>query len=337
MSDAKINCLIRMNYSRISVPLSWVATNIDQPFTNFGDGLSAIVVSVMSGFPARHADFDDNIERMVAIGTIGHEQKNGLVHFWGTGVDATRNAVDQTNGFFASPDTQYQVHATRGPLSAKTLRDAGIDAPAIYGDPGWLMPRIWPLHEVEKTHDLGIILHISELSEETLYAEPADDIIRYKIPAKLRSRIKIINTFSEADPESVKNKVAEIVACRRIISTSLHGLVIAETYGIPCSWFSPISDEGGGKFDISDITAEIDHRIADFYAGLGRSTVNAYRNKITSPSDWNAIMDFIDRTWVAVSNYDESSLINAFPLPLSVQPGARRWAVAPGLLESIKL
>jgi pyruvyltransferase len=38
-----------------------------------------------------------------------------------------------------------------------------------------------------------------------------------------------------------------IMSCRRIISSALHGLVIADAYGIPSAWLSSDSGAGGSR------------------------------------------------------------------------------------------
>lgn len=230
--DVQTDRLLRMNRERLRAPLSWVATTPEQPYTNFGDGLSAIMVSSLAGMPVVRANFDEDSERIVAVGTIGHGQKNGKLHFWGTGVDALRNPVTGDAPYSKPPNTEFNVYATRGPNSAATFRNAGIDAPDIFGDPVWLLPRIWPLDDVEKTHDLGVILHISELTEQGPGVGHRPEYGRYDIPEEWAGKVKIINTYCDATPDAMRAKVAEIVSCRRIVSTSLHGLVISETYGI---------------------------------------------------------------------------------------------------------
>ncbi|WP_230461234.1 polysaccharide pyruvyl transferase family protein [Sphingobium sp. CAP-1] len=336
-TSSEIDRLLRMNRDRLRVPLSWVATTPEQPYTNFGDGLSAVMVSSLAGMPVVRANFDEDRERIVAVGTIGHGQKNGILHFWGTGVDALRNPITGDAPYFKPPNTEFNVYATRGPKSAETFRKAGIDAPEVYGDPVWLLPRIWPLDEVEKTHDLGVILHISELTDQRPGVGPREEYPRYEIPEEWSKKVKIINTYCDATPEAMRAKVAEIVSCRRIVSTSLHGLVISETYGIPCAWFATYGqgDGEGAQLEIDDPESKIDHRIADFYSGIGRTTINAYLRDRKFRSDWNSIIRFIDRRWRPVEGYDGDALLRAFPLPLAVDPNAMRWNVDPAIWADI--
>lgn len=330
-----LSTLLRMNADRISIPLSWAATTRETPHANLGDTLSALIVAGMAGVTVRRAGFDQPIERMVAVGTIGHNQRNGVLHFWGTGVDAERNPVDPlVRGYVRPADTDFNVHALRGPNSARTLRAAGIEVPDIFGDPVWMLPRFWPMKEVEKTHDLGVILHITELEERTPEASAKLSLRRYHVPDAFKDRIRLINTHCPPTAEAMRAKVAEIVSCRAIVSTSLHGLVIAETYGIPCAWFATYGDGEGRMLDLGNPQHQIDHRMRDFYSGVGRTTLSSYCLDRSKPTDWGAVLSWVHGKWRPLS-YDDRPLIRAFPLPLAVSPDEMNWPLPAEIVDRI--
>lgn len=327
--------LLRMNADRISIPLSWAATTRETPHANLGDTLSALMVAGMAGVTVRRAGFDQPIERMVAVGTIGHNQRNGILHFWGTGVDAERNPVDPlVRGYVRPADTQFHIHALRGPNSARTLRAAGMEVPDIFGDPVWMLPRFWPMKEVEKTHDLGVILHITELDDRTPEATAKASLRRYGVPEAFKGRIRLINTHCPPTVEAMRAKVAEIVSCRAIVSTSLHGLVIAETYGIPCAWFATYGDGEGRMLDLGNPQHQIDHRMRDFYSGVGRTTLSSYCLDRSKPTDWAAVLSWVHGKWRPLS-YDDRPLIRAFPLPLAVSPDDMNWPLPAEIVDRI--
>lgn len=327
--------LLRMNAERISIPLSWAATTRESPHANLGDTLSALVVAGMAGVTVRRAGFDQPIERMVGVGTIGHNQRNGILHFWGTGVDAERNPVDPlVRGYVRPADTEFHIHALRGPNSARTLRAAGMDVPDIFGDPVWMLPRFWPMKDVEKTHDLGVILHITELEDRTPEAGVKPTLRRYGIPDDFKGRIRLINTHCAPTPEGMKAKVAEIVSCRAIVSTSLHGLVISETYGIPCAWFATYGDGEGRMLDLGNPQHQIDHRMRDFYSGVGRTTLSSYCLDRSQATDWGAVLSWVHGKWRPLS-YDDRPLIRAFPLPLAVSPDEMNWPLPAEIVDRI--
>jgi hypothetical protein len=327
--------LTRMNQDNLRVPLAWVATTETQPNTNFGDGLSAVMVSALADIPVERANFDQPSERIVAVGTIGHNLINGVVHFWGTGVDASRNPLGQTGPYRHPANTEIHVHALRGPESAATLRSAGISAPEIYGDPVILLPRLWPLADVEKTAELGVIVHISELEAQTPAAAVKDLYARYHIPESERGSIRIINTFCAPTPEAMQAKVREIVSCKRIASTSLHGLVIAEAYGVPCVWFATYGEGAGTMLRLNDLHTKVDHRIRDFYRGVRIDTLSAYCQDRKLPTDWQALQNYIDASATPLTGYDPLPLIEAFPLPRRADAAEARWKLRDDLFAPV--
>jgi hypothetical protein len=322
----KQDLLSRLVADHGGVPLSWVASTQGTPYANLGDALSAVVVAALAGVPVRHAHFDKACERLVGVGTIGHAQKNGTLHVWGTGFDATRNAVQPDLGhFIAPPDTAFHVHATRGPRSAGLLREAGLTSgPCAHGDPVWLLPRIWPMADVAKTTDIGVIVHITELDALRPDAPLRAAYRRYDIPETLSGSIRVINTLTEPSLEALKAKVAEIASCRMILSTSLHGLVIAETYGIPCAWFSTEGRGTGTRLDLANDSVKIDHRMRDFYLGAGASHLPTFAQDRQDPTDWQAAADFVMANWAPLE-LDAADLVQSFPLPLAPRDAKGQW------------
>ncbi len=313
--------------------LSWVWTTNTHPDCNLGDALSAVVVAAICQLPIERAAFGAKVERLAAVGTIGHALHSGKVHLWGTGFDVQRDQTGALNGYKVPEDTELAIHAVRGRRTAEALRKRGLDVPENYGDPVWFLPKIFP-HPSEKTHDLGVIVHISELERPTAESVVRATIERYRLPEEFASRIRIINTYTPATIEGLQGKVDEITSCRRILSTSLHGLVIAEAYGIPCAWFSGHK----GKSGLLPIDGEnpIDHRMKDFYSGVDRDCVLSYLQPFNRETDWSATMRFIDDHWRPVS-YTGERLFSAFPLKPQVRLSDEKWSIPPGLLEQIPL
>jgi polysaccharide pyruvyl transferase WcaK-like protein len=329
----KEELLSRLVAEHGGVPLSWAATSESSPFANLGDALSAVVVAALAGVEVRHAHFDSPIERLVAVGTIGHAQRNGRPHVWGTGFDASPPGQSH----YAAPrDTAFEIHATRGPRSAELLRSAGItSAPLAYGDPVGLLPRIWPMDHVCKSHDIGVVVHLSELDRQHPETGVRPAYRRYVIPHELTGNIRIINTLAPPTLEGLKAKVAEIAACRAILSTSLHGLVIAEAYGIPCAWFGLKGAGEGRMLPLADNDVPIDHRMRDFYLGAGASHLPAFCLDRDRATDWTATNDFVTANWNALS-CDGAEFIDAFPLPVAAKDSRGLWTVTPSAAERLR-
>ena len=323
--DPRIQTLLRLNRERISVPLSWVATTNEHPYANLGDALSAVIVSAIAGYPARRVGFDNPSERMVAVGTIGHAQKNGTLHFWGAGLDATLNPVDRSlNRYTRPPNTEFLIHAVRGRQTANVLREQGITVPDVFGDPVWFLPRVMPMGHVRKTHELGVVLHISELESADPQATVKQIFQRYSIPASLAGSVRLINTYTAPNFNAFEAKVEEIASCRRIVSTSLHGMVIAEAYGIPCGWFGTY-EAGRMILNAADAEQKIDHRIRDFYSGAGKPGIVAFCQDRGRETPWEDVMAWIDEAWQPLS-YDGRALFDSFPLPQAVSFADAVWS-----------
>ena len=88
---------------------------------------------------------------------------------------------------------------------------AGYDCPEIYGDPAILMPLIYQPQSTNKKYPVSVIHHISQKDEK---------------------REENINYIDVATTD-YKKVIDEIVKSEKIISSSLHGIILAETYGVP--------------------------------------------------------------------------------------------------------
>ncbi|MDO7836017.1 polysaccharide pyruvyl transferase family protein [Sphingobium sp. HBC34] len=325
--DKTLNELQQVVDQEGAIPLSWAGATTDMDYLNWGDALSPVMVALMSGLPIRRVPTKSQSVRLGAVGTIGHGFDNGTIFFWGTGSSQWKNPsapVADRVPFQFSAGTKVHVTATRGRMS-KRLLGGGPDTP--YGDPVWLLPRFYK-PEVKKTHELGVILHLSELDGRALDAGAAESVIRARVPESLRSSIRIINTLTRIDAEGLKDKTDEILSCKRIVSTSLHGMVVAESYGIPCLYFAPRGTEPGHGFRVEPLNADwLDLRLRDLYTGIGRTRLPLYAQPRDQESDWDDVMKEIDLRWKPVT-IDEQALMDAFPVKgerVVAEPGKTIW------------
>ncbi|RAI58060.1 polysaccharide pyruvyl transferase family protein [Roseicella frigidaeris] len=310
------------------VPLTW-ARVVSRGIANLGDVASPVVVGAISGCASIHTPHASHGTRLAAIGTIGQDAKWGTVHFWGTGVDAKiRSFGNRSAGFAAAPHTRYIVHATRGPNSRRTLLQAGIPAPPIYGDGAWFLPRIIARPSRPPTHELGVIVHISELDKIALDART--DHPRYR--GGEADGVKIISTLHEASWAGFHGKLVEILSCRRIVSVSLHGLIIAETYGIPCLPF-PFTGQGEIRSDLE--AGEVDHRFADFYRGAGRSHLPGIAQQRHETTRWDQVIRSVNRLWSPLAPPRLDSFFEAFPLAQKVGFDQAQWPLPEALLTQL--
>ena len=182
---------------------------------NLGDVLTPVILQGL-GFRVKHAPRDQ--AQLLAIGSI---IRFARAHHtvWGSGAMWAKDKP--------SPGARYL--AVRGPLTREVVLRAGGDCPEIYGDPALLLPLIHDI-PVEQTHEVAIVPH---------YVDEKGVRARYR-------NWHIISPLN-ANPLVVVDRIR---ACKAIVSSSLHGIIVAHAYGIPAAWvrFSNLLDGDDIKF-----------------------------------------------------------------------------------------
>lgn len=317
------------HYDHDPVPLSW-ARGAAQPHTyvNVGDALSPYLVSMVSGRRVVHTAFTSDRRRMGAIGTVGQNFENGEVDIWGTGCSPWLNPLHKNlrRPYEPPAATGITVHATRGPMSAALL---GGQGPTPFGDPAVLLPRFYA-PTPPKTCELGVVLHLSELQDRSFSANPKPKLARYDIPAELSDDVRLITMVAPDTIDGVKGKIDELLACKRIVSTSLHGVALAIAYGIPAFYLG--SDKGADGLADTDLSeSEIDRvnaRFIDLYGGYGETRMIYYRQRRTRTTDWPALIRALDDHAPQLS-LDTDALIAACPAgaaPIAAVPDDEIWS-----------
>lgn len=178
-------------------------------FINFGDYLSVVLVERIVEQPIQiyRKGIHAGQKKLLAVGSILALADNGDV-VWGSGLSG--KSLNLNKYRFNTLD----VRAVRGPLTREFLiKNFHIDCPPIYGDPALLFPYFFPEFKKSEypSNEFIIIPHYSEL-----HLFPKEDYP---------------NVISPLEPwDRVINK---IINSKFVISSSLHGIVIAEAYGIP--------------------------------------------------------------------------------------------------------
>ena len=281
-----------------------------RPCGNLGDLLGPVILAAMCGRRVRRGSFQSMRRRLVTIGTIAQRLSLGTSDLWGTGVAGLSHPFELSNGFRRRRFTRLVPHALRGPFSAALLREAGYGEPLGFGDPAMLLPLIWPRPAGQATYELGVIPHISEFIASTTDSRLDQEFRRYDISEQQRSSIRIINPWTDKSARAIRARIEEIWSCKRILSTSLHGMVIAEAYGMPAAHFDFHAGHSG--YVQIETKAALDHRVRDFWAGMGHDSALVYRTERHLRTDWDRAMRFLDSEWSPRTLCTES-LIASFP------------------------
>ncbi len=193
---------------------------------------------------------------------------------WGAGV---------LSGDSPLPEPPEKVLAVRGPRTRRFLLSKGVDCPAVYGDPALLLPLVYRPRLIGKRYALGIIPHYNDLHSHALR--------RYEI---FHPGCRIINLRHY---EHWTEVIDAVCSCDAVLSSSLHGLIAATAYGIPCVWtsISPGSTLGG------------EFKFRDFFESIGqdnRECIPLHRAEATVPAPDSL-------------RWDASPLIHSAPFPIS--------------------
>lgn len=174
---------------------------------NFGDWIGPFLFEKLSGLDPIYCTAKKRSVRTVYMtaGSIFHHiRADNIATIWGSG-------VMQRNAQFYKPKL---ITAVRGPLTRKRCLELGIRCPEIYGDPGILLPFFIPQTK-EPTHAIGLVPHL----------------VDFKIATDLFSHLPEVRVINVLD--DMTTVVKQISQCSVIISSSLHGIIVAHAYGRP--------------------------------------------------------------------------------------------------------
>ncbi len=209
---------------------------------NFGDQLAPLIVSLLSG---RSVTFSKQAGagRLLSLGSILHFIGDGDV-VWGSGLAKAADAE------CAKRAKGVKILAVRGPRTRTALNAVGVDCPEAYGDPALLLPQL-VTNDVGKQHAVGIVPHFQHHAE-----------VRKQWMQRGSGVVKLINVTAPC-----ADVVRDILSCEVILSSSLHGVIVAEAYGIPAVFL----DRGwGGGLKIRDYYESTDREpVMVRYDGLG--------------------------------------------------------------------
>lgn len=192
---------------------------------NFGDILGPTIVHQLT-----QEKVSPSLDKgsLVTIGSIVNLNYPNNVKFWGSGI------ISKDVELF-SPE-RHEYLAVRGPKTRKRLLDTGIDCPEIYGDPALLLPLMFSKKqfETEKTSKIGLLPHWVD----------ANIFLRQQ---KNFPESKFIDIRSNAD-----SIIKEVVNSDIVITSTLHGLILCESYDVPCVYVKVGEKVMGGTFKYED-------------------------------------------------------------------------------------
>ena len=252
---------------------------------NFGDLIGPWMVEMITGRPVRNIKGKRHPQHVTGLATAGSLvaslDRPGL-EIWGSG---SIRGISRPRAERLRSREPKAIHALRGRKTRwHVVKRIGWQAPAVFGDPAVLLPRLHqPRPRPDAAGKTAIVAHY---------------IHKELLGSLDRERFHWIDV--QDDPDVV---VDQIAAASRIISSSLHGLIIASAYGVPWTWLT--IDEhllGGGTF-----------KFEDHFTTLDRDAVSEATVRPSEISD--ALMSRLgDQATVPRWTLSHDPLWDAFPL-----------------------
>ena len=232
-----VNCPARRNRINLNwAPLckyylgGFACTKKKSDVQNFGDYLAIPIYDYM----LKHFELDRNrrvcgTKHLYTIGSIilmGYQDAT----IWGSGI-----LESEPEGLIWSRNKyrKLDVRCVRGPETKRRLQENGIDvSKCMFGDPGVLLPLIYKPKEYENKKDYSVILHES-------------------------FRDKNVENSIDIYTADWKDTIDQIYNSKLVISSSLHGVIVAEAYGVPAILLDKIVNNDRFKYN-------------DYYYSTGR-------------------------------------------------------------------
>lgn len=211
------------------------------PFVNFGDYISLKLVERIVNNPIRSYQKPPfkNERKLLAIGSIIYfARENDII--WGSGINGKR--LKREDYLFKHLD----IRAIRGPLTRQFLMTQfNIACPETYGDPALLFPYLFPEFK-KKRYPVYPYIVIPHYSEKALFPQTKEGNIVYPT-------------------DNWKDVIEKILDSQFVISSSLHGIIIAEAFGIPARMLRMTENEPIFKYQ-------------DYYLGTNRPSFQFARS-----------------------------------------------------------
>lgn len=220
------------------INLKW-ARPLNDDYFNFGDDLNPYIIKKLSGFEIRYIHFATNrinivkqflsyllkncaninyykyflnsffVEKyIIAIGSILNWYGSDRCIVWGSGIIDRKSSIKKSTFL-----------AVRGQYTKDRLNQLGFNTDVVLGDPALLLPIIYNPKLIKK-FELGIVPHYTHYEYVKKKLSHIDNLL-------------VINLNNPNTEEVIDN----FLICKHIISTSLHGLIVANSYNINALWF----------------------------------------------------------------------------------------------------
>ena len=195
---------------------------------NYGDLLGKYLVEKISqkqaiwSKPSKFSFLDFFNPIYVTIGSILTNVNHKCI-VWGSGIVSKDYPIKKA-----------KFLAVRGPQTRFHLVSQGYDVPEIFGDPALLLPKYYN-PKIEKEYTIGVIPHYSDFKKVNHFYQDESSIL-------------LIDLMTN----DIEKTTEAFLKCKKIVSSSLHGVIVAHAYGIPAIWQKFSGDVFGDDIKYQD-------------------------------------------------------------------------------------
>lgn len=203
---------------------------------NFGDEITQDIISHLFGYHVHWSTVDscDMIGAGSLLEYVEARCNTNEIKVWGSGY-IQKGDKNKNNNF--------DFFAVRGKRTLKRIEEKERKIPL--GDPGLLTSLIYPKEKTDGR--IGIIPHYVDLN--STYIKKIKKDKRYKIISPLQP------------PKQVAKQLS---SCSIILSSSLHGLILADSYRIPNAHIVFSDKVIGGDYKFKDYCSGVDKEYLSF-------------------------------------------------------------------------
>jgi pyruvyltransferase len=211
---------------------------------NWGDDLNYYFIRLLTGRPiifyhnfwlAKRFCFKNYLCIGTLLDAVNYSNRKTVV--WGSGVSGQERD-------FVLPE---KILSVRGACTAKFLADRNIPCPALFGDPALLLPLYYQSGIKKKKYKLGIIPHVID------QLHPVVCEMRQSHPEVLMINLAHYKKWTDV--------IDQICSCEMIASSSLHGLIVSDAYGVPNCWIELSGKISGGYFKFYDYASSVGRKL----------------------------------------------------------------------------
>ena len=152
---------------------------------------------------------------IVAIGSVLSHVNSASCKVWGSGIISKNDIINPA-----------QFYAVRGKYTQNRMKELNLLVPDTIGDPALLLPLLYSIQKKNK-YKIGVIPHYVHYSD---------------VKSNINSEEVLIIDLTN----SIEQIVKQINSCQYTISTSLHGIIVSQSYGIPSLWYNIDGKKLGG-------------------------------------------------------------------------------------------